>query len=120
MSVESTGARGFLLGLLMLLLAVVGVGAIGFVAEGTDFFVYQWFAPKYEAVRRQTFEQSKAYNEGMSQELFQYQRDYQLASPAQRDGLRQVILHRFADVDRTKLRPNQQSFLNQLDAENLQ
>jgi hypothetical protein len=117
-SYESTsvGIRGLLLGLLLLLIAVAGIGLI---AQGTDFFLYKAFAPRYEAVRRQTFEESKAFNEGMAQELFQYQRDYQLASPAQRDGLRQIILHRFADYDRSKLKSTQQDFLNQLDKENL-
>lgn len=120
MSAESAGGRGALLAIFLMLLFALGIGALAFVVQGSDFFLYKTFAPKYEAVRRETFEQSKAYNEGMSQELFQYQRDYQLASSAQKDGLRQVILHRFADVDRTKLKPTQQAFLNQLDAENLQ
>jgi hypothetical protein len=120
MGSASTGARGILLAIFLCLLAVAGIGAIAFVAQGSDFFLYKTFAPKYEAARRQTFEESKAFNEGMSQELFQYQRDYQLASPAQREGLRQIILHRFADFDRAKLKPTQQDFLNQLDKENLQ
>ena len=37
--------------------------------QGNDFFMYKVFAPKYEQVRRTTFEQSKAYNQGMVQEL---------------------------------------------------
>lgn len=37
--------------------------------QGNDFFLYRTFAPKYEKVRRQTFEQTKSYNQGMIQEL---------------------------------------------------
>lgn len=50
---------------------VVLITGVSFWTQGTDFFLYQMFAPKYEQVRRNTFEQSKAYTQGMIQQLRQ-------------------------------------------------
>lgn len=67
------------------------------VIQGEDFFLYRFFAPKYEQVRRQTFEQSKAYNQGMIQELQNMQFQYEQASPEHKTALASIILHRAAD-----------------------
>ena len=73
---QPTGAAfiGFLffsvVGWMLLAVLLVGVVCgVGWLAQGNDFLLFQFFAPKYEAVRRETFEQSKAYNQGMIQEL---------------------------------------------------
>lgn len=59
----------------------------------------QFFAPKYEAVRRQTFEQSKAYQQGVVQELQNMQFEYIKANPEQKIALASIIKHRAAGVD---------------------
>ena len=43
-------------------IVVVCLG-FGWIATGNDFFLYKVFAPKYEQVRRETFEQTKSYNQ---------------------------------------------------------
>lgn len=68
-------------------------------AQGNDFFMYKVFAPKYEAVRRDTFEQSKAYNQGMVQELQNMQFQYVQADADGKAALADVILHRAADYN---------------------
>lgn len=67
--------------------------------QGNDFFLYKTFAPKYEQVRRETFEQSKAFNQGMIQELQNMQFEYVKAAPEHKAALASVILHRTADFD---------------------
>lgn len=76
------------IGFLVLILGLTWVG------QGNDFFLYKVFAPKYEQVRRETFEQSRAFNQGMVQELQNMQFEYVKATPEQKEALASVILHR--------------------------
>lgn len=98
--------------------AVVGivfaVFALTWVAQGNDFFLYKMFAPKYEQVRRETFEQSKAYRQGMVQELQNMEFEYRKATPAQQDALASIILHRAADVPDDALTSDLRSFVSEL------
>jgi hypothetical protein len=96
---------------------VVGVLALTWVIQGNDFFLYRTFAPKYEATRRETFEQSKAYRQGMVQELQNMQFEYVKASSDSKAALASIILHRAADVDETTLPADLRQFLRQLKAE---
>lgn len=82
--------------------------------EGSDFALYRVFAPKREAVRREIFEQSKAYNQGVAQELEAAEMDYAKASPDQKAAIRAVVLHRVADYDQAKLTPDLRSFVDDL------
>jgi len=84
------------------------------VIQGNDFFMYKVFAPKYEQARRETFEQSKAYNQGMVQELQNMQFQYLQANPEQQQALAFIILHRVADFDVNKLPADLRSFIEQL------
>jgi hypothetical protein len=101
---------GFILAILALVLG------LGWLMQGNDFFLYKVFAPKYEQVRRETFEQSKAYNQGMSQNLQKMQFEYVQADKDAKPALASIILQRFADYDLTKLPPEQRLFLEQLRA----
>lgn len=73
--------------------------AIAWFVQGSDFFLYKAFAPKYEAVRRETFEQSKAFNQGMVQELQNMQFEYVKADSAHKAALASIIIHRSADFN---------------------
>ncbi len=77
---------------------VIGAG-IGWFAQGNEFFLYKVLAPKREAVRREVFEQSKAFNQGMVQELQNMQFEYVKADTAHKAALAGIILHRSADFD---------------------
>lgn len=79
--------------------------------------LYQHYAPREEAVRREVFEQSKAYNQGMSQEIQNMEFEYVKATPEQKQALRSIILHRVADFDLGKLPPSTREFVNQLTRE---
>lgn len=96
-----------------LLILVLLVGLI-WLFQGNDFFMYKIFAPKYEQVRRETFEQSKAYNQGMVQELENMYLKYQEATPEHKSALKSVILHRMADYPEDKLPNYLRNFVQEL------
>ena len=88
---------------------------IGLLAQGSDFLLYKFFAPRQEQVRREVFEQSKSYNDGMRQELYSLQRDYIIAkSDEQREALKSIIQHRVAGYRQDQLPIDLQIFINSL------
>lgn len=94
--------------------------AMTWVAQGQEFFLYRFFAPKMEQARRETFEQSKAYNDGAQQDLRRMQLEYIKATPVQQDALAAVILHQMAGYDESKLAPDLRDFINQIKAKSIQ
>lgn len=82
--------------------------------QGNNFFLFKFFAPREEAVRREVFEQSKAYNEGMAQELRRMQMEYIKADDKQKEALASVILHQFAGYNANTLPPDLRLFINEL------
>ena len=87
---------------------------VTWIAQGNDFFLYRTFAPKYEQARRETFEQSKAYNQGMIQELQNMQFEYIKADSEHKAALADIILHRAADYPEDKMPNDLRQFINQL------
>ena len=87
---------------------------IGWAVQGNDFLLYKAFAPKYEAVRRETFEQTKSYRQGMVQELQNMQFQYVQADDAHKEALADLILHRAADVDSETLPPALRAFISDI------
>jgi hypothetical protein len=76
-------------------LVIVAILGLTWIAQGNDFFMYQYFAPKYEGARRQVFEQTRSFNQGMVQELQNMQFDYvKEKDPKAKAALASVILHR--------------------------
>lgn len=77
------------------ILFLVIVLGLTWLAQGNDFFLYKVFAPKYEGVRRQVFEQTRSFNQGMVQELenmrFSYVKEKDVES---KKALASIILHR--------------------------
>lgn len=86
--VAGFGIKGALVG-------VVAFLALTWLIQGSDWFLYKIWAPKYEQVRRDTFEQSRSFNVGMVQELENMQREYLLSKdPKAREALASIIKHR--------------------------
>ena len=98
---------------------VLGLG-LSWVVQGNRWFMYDFFAPKYEDTRRKTFEESKAYNEGMVQELQNMQFEYIKANDEQKKALASIILHRAADYDPDKLPPDLKEFIDKLKKERME
>jgi hypothetical protein len=81
------------------LFIIVAIAVVPWLAMGNDLALRSFFAPRQEAVRRETFEQSKAFREGMAQEVRAMQMEYITASDEHKDALASVILHRVADCE---------------------
>ena len=101
------------------ILVLVSLLLFGWAVQGSNFFMYKFFAPKQEQVRREVFEQSKAYRQGMVQELQRMQFEYIKSSPDQQAGLSSIILHKAADVPAETLPSELNSFIAQLRQERL-
>ncbi len=84
---------------------------------GNQFFLYKAFAPKMEQARRETFEQSKAYNDGMIQELRSMQFDYVNADDAHKIALKSIILHRIAGFPEEHIPTDLRQFVEELKKE---
>lgn len=81
----------------VVIVAVVGVLGLTWLIQGNEFFMYKYFGPRREAVRRQIFETSRAFNQGMVQELQNMQFDYVKLGAGQvneKAALASIILHR--------------------------
>ena len=97
--------------------SAAGIAAFLLLIFGLNYFGYAqfaFFAPRIEAVRRSTFEQSKAYNQGMIQELQNMQFQYQQADDAHKLALASIILHRTADYNNDNLPPDLYAFVESL------
>lgn len=97
---------------LMGIAAVIAICGLTWIFQGNDFLLYRYFAPKEEAVRRTTFEQSKAYNEGVAQELRQAKLDFARAKTREeKQAIASYALHEAGGYDRTKLPPDLADFM---------
>lgn len=94
--------------------ALILVIALGWIFTGNNLLMDKFFAPKQEQVRREVFEQTKSYNQGMVQELQNMQFEYIKATPEQQKALRSIILHRAADYPADKLPADLYSFIEEL------
>lgn len=79
---------GAAIGVILLILG------LAWIFQGNDFFMYKFFAPKYEEVRREVFENTPSYKWGMIQELQNMQFKYEQATPEQKEALKAIILQR--------------------------
>lgn len=101
-------------GLLVFVLLVALTLGLGWLAKGSEFFMFKYFAPKEESVRREVFEQSKAYNQGTIQELQNMQFEWIKADTKHKEALASIILHRAADYDLNKMPVDLRNFIQQL------
>ena len=68
------------------------------IRQGDNYFLYKYFGPKREEVRRQVFEETRSFRQGLIQELTQMQSAYIIATTDEQSRLRQVILRRVRDL----------------------
>lgn len=98
-----------------IILALAAIIAAAILFQSLDFGLTKTFAPAYEAVRRQTFEQSQSYNEGMVRDLENLRMAYADAkTPAQQDAIRDTARHRFAAYPSANLPADLRLFQAQL------
>jgi hypothetical protein len=98
----------------IIITTVVGSLLLIWLVQGDDFILYRYFSLKYEQTRRGVFEQSKAYRQGMVQELENMRFSYETADSTHRQALASLILHRASDFDESALNPDLRDFIHKL------
>lgn len=110
----SDGASlGFWLAAIVIVLALV-LGGLSWAFRAGALAQNTAFAPKEEQLRRDVFEQSKAYRDGAIQELRSMQFQYNLADAEHRSGLASVIRHKAAGIPADAMPPDLQHFIQTL------
>lgn len=99
-----------------LVISVICLG-LGWAFTGNDFFLYKYFAPKQEAVRREVFKQSQAYNDGMVNDLQSLRLSYVSTSdPAAKEAIASVVLQRSGSFN-GDMPPDLRDFIDKLKAD---
>lgn len=93
---------------------VIGLGALTWGIAYHDLIFTSFFGPKFEDVRRNTFERSKSFRTGAVQELQNMQFEYIKAAPEHRKALADVIRHRAVEVPVDAMPSDLQSFISNL------
>lgn len=94
-----------------MVLSLIGI----FILNMFGFLNYSYFAPKYEAVRRDQMIESRAYTEGTIRELYTMQRQYQSAkTDDERATIAGAARHEFSIFPKERLPGDLQAFLNQV------
>jgi len=95
-------------------LAIVALLALGWIFTANDLALSKVFSPAREQVRRETFEESKAYRDGMIQELRSMQFEYLKAPDDRKVGLANVIKHKIAGFPEDAIPYDLQQFIKEL------
>jgi hypothetical protein len=93
---------------------VLGIGALTWGITYHELIFSSFFNPKFEDVRRNTFERSKSFRTGAIQELQNMQFEYIKADPAHKKALADIIRHRAAEVPADAMPTDLQSFISNL------
>lgn len=86
---------------------------IGWLAQGNNFFMYKFFAPKYEQVRRETYEQTKSYRQGSVQRLNTLCLQVSQADEGHKGMIYDVISQEFAEWSTNDVPSHLQQCLHQ-------
>jgi hypothetical protein len=96
-------------------LIVIGVLLIPIALLSYNLGLFKFFAPKYENVRREVFENTRSYNQAKLQELSKYRLEYlRSKDEEEKKAIASTIRHRFAGYDKRKLPYELEIFLNQI------
>lgn len=96
---------------LMALAVIIG---LTWVFQGNDFYLYKVFAPKQEQVRRETYEQSRAFIQGTIDDLRQDQRVWISGDAEQKKMMRAVVLHKADQIKMDQLPDDLQTWITGL------
>jgi hypothetical protein len=100
--------------LLVIVGGVITLGAVTWGVAYHELIFTSFFAPKFENVRRNTFEQSKSFRTGAVQELQNMQFEYIKASPEHKKALADIIRHRAIEIPIDAMPADLSAFVNTL------
>lgn len=95
------------------IVSIAAIAALLFISNLVGWLNFSFFAPRIEAVRAQTFEQSQTYNDGMVRDLQEFQLEWGSSSDTQKATIRAVVLQRFAHYDESRLPADLRAFYDQ-------
>lgn len=99
-------------------MTILGMALLCMVGFGLNYFGYvnfAFFAPKYEAVRRDQMIESRSYTEGTIRELYTLQRQYQTAkSDEEKATIAAAAQHEFSIFPKERLPGDLRMFLAQI------
>lgn len=98
----------------VLALCLIVVMALGFVVQGYDLSMFKFWAPKYENVKREVFENTQSFVQGKVSYLTTLRFQYSQASGDERKALRSLILSEASTINDDRLPPDLVVFINQL------
>ena len=102
--------KDLLAGTALVVIAVAGVGVLGVVGAEYAFRQHAHYAPRYEDVRRETYEHSRAFQEGTLRDLDNLRLEYARGDDAQKAAIADTARHRLADVPIEQLPPALRTF----------
>ena len=84
----------------LILLAFVAIIGLTWIIQGNDFFFYKFWAPKYENVKREVFENTQSYTQGVKQELNNSYNSYYKTgvSESEREAIASMTLHQVSTM----------------------
>lgn len=100
----------------------ISLGVLGFIlfialTFGLDYSGMLWnsfIGPKKEQVRREIFEQTKSYSQGMIMQLIDYRKQYKLAKdPGDKAIIAETVSHMFSDFNSSNLDTELKTFVNE-------
>jgi hypothetical protein len=96
--------------------SILIIGAIVFGLNTVGFMSFQYWAPKYEGVRRDVMIQSRAYSEATVRELYRLKLQYaQAKTEEEKNTIKAFTLHEATSFDKARLPPDIVSFLRELE-----
>lgn len=96
-------------------LTLIPLFGIGWAIQGNEFFLYKFFAPKYEGVRRDVMIESRAYSEATTRRLYDLRRQLvQAKTDDERATIRAMTRHEAAAFDASRLPPDLRGFVSEV------
>ncbi len=96
-------------------MALAALGGAAWLATEGSYRLSATYAPRFEDVRRTTFERSRTFQEGTVRDLDNLRMEYLRAgTDAQRQAIADTVRHRLADIDLDALPPQTHDFVRQM------
>lgn len=92
-------------------LSLVGVGALAFVGTAYEYGMFKFWAPKFENVKRQVFENTYSYKRGTIQDLRDYQEAWLTGDDNHKKGLKPMIISAADQIPSDELPPDLAQFV---------
>lgn len=97
-----------------IILAAILIVGITFGGNALGLWQYSFFAPKYENVRREVFENTQSYIESKRQSLTNYYDEFRKADNTEKLAIRKLMLQEFANFEIENLTSIQQAWYKEM------